>query len=159
MNYEKIGNNNYNLFHQLLEDYYRDGEDADTPQSELDDFIQMLFGMILEHKIEGCFAKNGGIPIGFVLWALDTEALPFSEIIGAGTILEIGVIPAYRSSGFGYQIVLYAEKQIISRGVSLCYVSAYGPAQEFWAKCGYVFNDSTASNGLPIMIKEISLSE
>ena len=98
------------------------------------------------------------MPIGFVLWARDTEALPFSEISGAGTILEIGVIPAYRSSGLGSQIVLHAEKQIVSRGVTLCYVSAYGPAQEFWAKCGYVFNGSTASNGLPIMVNDMAVS-
>ena len=28
MDYEMIGNNDYNIFHRLLEDYYRDGEDA-----------------------------------------------------------------------------------------------------------------------------------
>ena len=140
MEYEKIESRDYNIFHRLLEDYYRDGEDADTPQNEMDNFIKMLFGMILEHKIEGCFAKNDGSLTGFVLWAVDTAALPFSEILGAGTILEIGVIPAFRSSGFGSRLVLHAEKQMISRWITLCYVSAYGPAQEFWARCGYAFN-------------------
>ena len=28
------------IFIQLMTDYYRDGEDADTPQAELDDFIK-----------------------------------------------------------------------------------------------------------------------
>ena len=155
MQYERIESKDYNTFHRLLEDYYRDGEDADTPQDEIDSFIQMLFGMILEHKMESCFAKNDGSLIGFVLWAIDTEELPFSEMTGAGTILEIGVISAFRSSGFGKQIVLDTEKQILSKGSSLCYVSAYGPAQEFWARCGYTFNGLTAGNGLPIMVRNI----
>ena len=30
------------VFHRLLTDYYRDGEDAQTPQEELDGFIEML---------------------------------------------------------------------------------------------------------------------
>lgn len=155
MEYEQITSEDYSLFHRLLEDYYRDGEDAQTSQQELDDFIQMLFGMILEQTIHGGFVKKDALPAGFVLWALDTPALPFSEIPGAGTILEIGVLPEFRRSGLGSQIVLYVEKQLISLGISQCYVSAYGPAQEFWGKSGYAFYGATASNGLPIMVKQL----
>lgn len=155
MVYEQITSEDYSLFHRLLEDYYRDGEDAQTPQNELNDFIQMLFGMILEQTIHGSFINKDGLPAGFVLWALDTPALPFSEIPGAGTILEIGILPEFRRSGLGSQIVLYVEKQLISMGIFQCYVSAYGPAQEFWGKSGYTFHGATASNGLPIMVKQL----
>lgn len=155
MEYEQITSEDYSLFHRLLEDYYRDGEDAQTSQNELDDFIQMLFGLILGHTIHGGFIKKDGLPAGFVLWALDTSALPFSEIPGAGTILEIGILPEFRQSGLGSQIVLYVEKQLISMGISQCYVSAYGPAQGFWTKSGYASHGTTASNGLPIMVKQL----
>ena len=156
MDYDRIESEDYPLFHRMLEDYYRDGEDADTPQDEMDRFIQMLFGLIQEHKIEGCFVKADGAIIGFILWAIDTAALPFSEMEGAGTVLEIGVTSPFRSSGHGTQMVLYAEEQLISRGITLCYVSAYGLAAEFWAKCGYDFNGAAAGNGLPIMTKELA---
>lgn len=38
-------------------------------------------------------------------------------------------------------------------GISSFYVSAYGPAEVFWEKCGYVKTEKMASNGLPIFIK------
>ena len=72
-----------------------------------------------------------------------------------GTILEIGLIPSYRSLGFGKQLLGHIEKHLRNNGIEQCYVSAYGPAKGFWANCGYAENGATASNGLPIMTKVI----
>jgi ribosomal protein S18 acetylase RimI-like enzyme len=74
---------------------------------------------------------------------------------GFGTILEIGLIPSYRASGLGRNLVTYIENSLQKNKIAQCYVSAYGPAQKFWESCGYVENGSKASNGLPIMIKTI----
>ena len=43
MDYIEICENDYNAFHQLLSTYYREGEDADTPQEEIDTFIRFMF--------------------------------------------------------------------------------------------------------------------
>lgn len=120
MDYEKIENKDYNFFHRLLEDCYREGENADTPQSEIDDFT-MLFKMVQERKIEGRFAQKDGL--------------------------------TFRLSGLDTQLALYAEKQMFSGGIDQCCVSAYGPAQRFWEKCGYSLIGLKAGNGLPVMLK------
>ena len=35
MEYIKISKNDYDTFHELLNAYYREGEDGDTPQEEI----------------------------------------------------------------------------------------------------------------------------
>jgi len=72
-----------------------------------------------------------------------------------GTVMEIGVRKPYRKAGLGRTIVAYVEGKLQSRGITRCYVSAYGPAQGFWERCGYGFNGATAKNGLPVMTKDI----
>ena len=107
------------------------------------------------NEINGHFAQDGTKHIGFALWTIDTEDFSSSEMIGLGTILEIGLIPSYRASGIGKDFVLYIENCLRTQGIKQCYVSAYGPAQKFWARCGYTESGKTASNGLPIMIKNL----
>lgn len=155
MDYFEISENDYDIFHELANAYYREGEDENTPQEEVDSFIQFLFEKVLKHEIEGYFVKAKSTYIGFALWAIDTEDFEFSEMPGLGTILEIGLIPEYRSSGRGKEFVSYIENHLKKEGVMQCYVSAYGPAQNFWMHCGYVENGKTASNGLPVMVKTI----
>ncbi len=75
-------------------------------------------------------------------------------MIGYGTILEIGLTKSYRSGGRGKKLARYAEEKMKKMNVAGCYVSAYGPAQEFWLHCGYAFNGAAANNGLPIMVKK-----
>lgn len=155
MEYFEICQNDYDTFHELANAYYREGEDAETPQEEIDSFIQFMFGKIINQEIYGSFAKVGSTYVGFVLWTIDTENFSFSEIPGFGTILEIGVILPYRSSGLGKELVAFVENKLCEKEVEYCYVSAYGPAQKFWLHCGYIENGSMASNGLPIMVKAI----
>ena len=120
MEYHKIRKEDEHIFHTLLEAYYREGEDADTPQE-----------------------------------ALDSDALPFSQRPGLGTILEIGLIPGYRASGRGRALAAYAESRLAEQGIRQCYVCAYQPAQPFWNRCGYTDSGTVADNGLPILIKSI----
>ena len=87
----------YGDFHRLLTDYYRDGADAETPQETLDEFIEMLFGLCREGTIGGAMAYETAA-VGFVLWGMDTEDFPFSNLPGYGTILEIGVVPTARGN-------------------------------------------------------------
>jgi len=156
MDYIEICENDYNAFHELASAYYREGEDADTPQEEIDAFIRFLFDKVVNHEINGCIAKDGCACVGFALWGVDAEGFEFSEIPGFGTILEIGFIPSYRAKGNGKELVLFIERCLGKKGINNCYVSAYGPAQKFWSNCGYVENGKEASNGLPIMVKAIS---
>ena len=153
MDFKIIGDVDYNTFHALLDPYYRDGEDEDTPQDQIDGFIQRLFNMVQEENINCRLIAADGENIGFVLWAIDTEQFDFSEIPGMGTILEIGIAKPYRRLGVGAKIVQYVEGQLRHSGMGQCYVSAYGPAQEFWKHCGYQFQNANANNGLPIMVK------
>lgn len=156
MNYIKICRNDYSVFHELANAYYREGEDADTPQEVIDAFVRMMFDKVISNEIYGCFVKDEQRYIGFALWAIDAEDFEFSEMQGFGTILEIGLIPSYRSSGLGKNLVAYVENCLRKSEIAQCYVSAYGPAQDFWTSCGYVENGKVASNGLPIMVKNIS---
>lgn len=156
MEYIEICENDYRAFHKLASVYYREGEDADTPQEEIDAFIRFLFDKVVNHAINGLIVKDNNAYVGFVLWGIDAEGFEFSEIPGFGTILEIGFIPSYRSNGNGKALVLYIERCLCKKNINCCYVSAYGPAQKFWSNCGYVENGKTASNGLPIMVKTIS---
>lgn len=155
MSFLPIDSRDDDAFHELLNEYFREGEDENTPQDQVDDFIQMLFHMVEQEKISYRLIAKDEANIGFVLWAIDTEQLDFSEIPGMGTILEVGIKPAYRRLGLGGKIVQYVEDQLKSSGMSQCYVSAYGPAQEFWKHCGYQFNGANASNGLPLMVKQL----
>ena len=156
MQFFPIGETDFDAFHKLADAYYREGEDAQTPQEEIDSFISFLFDKVVKGEIYGLFTKNGCEYIGFALWAIDTEDFAFCEIPGFGTILEIGIAPPYRASGRGKEFVSYIEQCIQRFGVKHCYVSAYGPAQTFWENCGYAENGKTANNGLPILTKELT---
>ena len=155
MDYIEICENDYSAFHELANTYYREGEDADTPQEVIDSFVRMMFDKVINNEIYGCFVKDEQKYIGFALWAIDTEDFDFSEMQGLGTILEIGLTPSYRSFGLGKNLVTYVENSLQKSRIAQCYVSAYGPAQKFWTSCGYVENGKVASNGLPIMVKSI----
>ena len=159
MDYIEICENDYNAFHELASAYYREGEDADTPQEEIDAFIRFLFDKVVNHKINGYIAKEEHASVGFALWGVDTEGFEFSEMPGFGTILEIGLIHSRRGSGFGRNLVAHVENDLQNRNITQCYVCAYGPAQKFWAACGYVENGLSANNGLPIMTKTISATQ
>ena len=149
MRYISVADAGYEIFHDLLNDYYRDGEDAATPQEEIDEFIQYLFDMCRTGCISGCIAYDP-LPVGFVLWNIDSAGGVFSRKPGLGTILEIGVTKTNRGMGTGRKLVSYAESRM---GAQSCYVCAYGPAETFWGKCGYVFAGERAENGLKIMVK------
>ena len=156
MEYLEISEKDYTAFQRLANVYYREGEDENTPQEEMDGFIRFLFDKVISKEIDGCFASIGGECMGFALWAVDTEDFVFSEIPGFGTIMEIGILLPYRKSGRGKEFVSYIEARLRNRGIRQCYVCAYGPAQRFWAQCGYVENGQTGKNDLPIMIKQIA---
>ena len=139
----------YDVFHELLNEYYREGEDAQTPQAEIDAFIQYLFDFCQSGKISGavCMEEEA---LGFVLWNVDSEDSPFSQKPGFGTILEIGVRKNVRRAGIGRKLVNLAEDLMRT---DRFYVCAYGPAQMFWSRLGYESSGETAENGLPIMVK------
>ena len=151
--YKKLHQDNYPIFHELMTAYYRDGEDADTEQAVLDAFILDLFSLVMENKIEGCFVHLNGEVIGFALWMIDTPDGVFSEVPGYGTFLEIGIHPSFRGKRYGYQAVAYIEQQMKQLGVENFYVSVYPLADGFWTKCGYIKTEETASNGLRIYKK------
>ena len=149
MEFLDIQNVSYDVFHELLNEYYREGEDAQTPQSEIDAFVQFLFDLCRSGKISGAVCA-GEEPLGFALWNMDTEDSTFSNKPGFGTILEIGVRKNARGAGIGRKLVNMAETRI---DADQFYVCAYGPAQIFWSRCGYTLSGETAENGLPIMTK------
>ena len=155
MEYIEIREGDRLVFHEMASAYYREGEDADTAQEVIDSFIHLLFDKVIHKEISGCFVKDGHQYVGFALWAVDSETFAFCEMPGLGTILEIGLTAAYRSSGLGTQLVAYVESNLRKSNITECYVSAYGPALAFWANCGYSKNGRIASNGLPIMVKTI----
>ena len=155
MDYIEICENHYSAFHELANAYYREGEDADTPQEEIDFFIRFLFEKVVNHEIFGYIAMDKNAYVGFALWGVDAEGFAFSEIPGYGTILEIGFIPSHRSKGNGRALVSHIEDCLLKMKINYCYVSAYGPAQKFWSCCGYVAIGKAANNGLPIMVKSI----
>ena len=153
--YQKVDQQTYELFHRIMTEYYYEGEDQDTPQEILDEFIQMLFSKIEDEVIEGRLVTSSSSIVGFVLWMKDEEEKLFSEKPGYGTILEIGVVKKYRNTGLGKVLVSYAEEQMRAMQVKSLYVCAYGPAEVFWEKRGYLKTGEIASNGLPILVKEL----
>ena len=156
MEYSEICEWDYDVFHELANGYYREGEDENTAQDEIDAFIRCLFDKVIRKEIRGCFVTDSRRCIGFALWAVDTEDFAFSELPGCGTILEIGITPPHRASGHGRKLVAHIESCLRREQIDRCYVSAYGPAQKFWAACGYEKNGRTAKNGLPLMVKAIA---
>ena len=153
LTFKSLTADDYPLFHRLLCAYYREGEDADTGQAQLDEFIRYLFDLCLTNRISGALAVQD-VPVGFVLWMIDDGSV-FSNLPDYGTILEIGVVEQYRKIGLGRKLADYAEGQIISCGTSKLYVCAYGPAVGFWMGCGYRDTGKTAENGLPILTKTV----
>lgn len=149
MEFPDIQSISYDTFHGLLNEYYREGEDAQTPQEDIDAFIQHLYALCRSGKISGAVCMSD-MPLGFVLWNIDEEDGAFSQKPGFGTILEIGVREVTRGAGIGRKLVALAESRM---NAERFYVCAYGPAQAFWSRCGYVLSGETAENGLPIMVK------
>ena len=139
----------YESFLSLLIPYYREGEDAETPREELEAFVGYLYGLLEQGTISGGIL-SGEKPVGFVLWARDSEELPFSNKPGWGTILEIGILPDCRGNGYGFRLVSFAESRLEDCPKCIC---AYGPAEGFWKKCGYRESGETARNGLKIFVK------
>ena len=64
MDYIEICENDYNAFHELASAYYREGEDADTPQEEIDTFIRFMFEKVINHEINGYIAKDKNAYVG-----------------------------------------------------------------------------------------------
>ena len=155
MQYAQIRKEDQAIFHSLMDRYYREGEDSQTPQEEIDFFIGLLFGKLCAEEIRGCFARIGERDIGFALWTVDSADFEFSEMPGSGTILEIGLLPEYRGAGFGRALVTVVEENLCRGGAEECYVTAYGPARRFWERCGYKANGRFAAHALPILIKRI----
>lgn len=153
MQFRAIGAENRTVFFRLMSDYYRDGDDRDTPQAELDAFIRQLYEMLQRGEACGRLLEQEGQLVGFVLWALDKETGAFSERPGYGTILEIGITDSQRLHGAGREAVRYAEEQLRTQAPKGFYVCAYGPARGFWEKCGYLTQIGIAGNGLPILEK------
>lgn len=153
IDYRNIEKSDYAEFLKLLTDYYREGEDADTEQSVLDEFIKHLFSLAVENQIRGCFLYQDDVLAGFVLWMIDTPGSDYSEIPGFGTFLEIGICPSYRAQGMGRCAVEATEERMREADVKNFYVSVYPPAGAFWEKCGYRKTDKKASNGLYIYVK------
>ena len=143
-----------NVLSSLLTAYYREGEDADTTQEELDAFIAYLRELLEQRILWGEVAFDCETPVGFVIYAFDVEGYPFSECPGMGTIAEICVCPAYRQQQLGQTLVARAE-DALRPSVTQLYVCAHASAQAFWEKCGYRPNGNIAGNGLPICIKTI----
>ena len=156
MEYIKISINDYEIFHNLLNCYYREGEDENTPQEIIDSFVKSIFEKVAEGEYEGYFAKENNEVIGFSLWTFDDENFEYSEIKGFGTIMEIGFVKSYRGKGFGKAFTLFIESEMRKKNINKAYVSAFGPAFKFWQSCGYKENGKMASNGLPIMVKNLA---
>lgn len=53
LEYHKISKVNYELFHQMMTDYYRDGDDANTAQELIDQMIELLYEQMENHALEG----------------------------------------------------------------------------------------------------------
>ena len=154
MEYFKIDDSNYQSFKCLAYDYYKDGEDAETPDDDIYAFIRTLFEMIDFRQIFGYLAYIGKQAAGFCIWGIDGEHFPFSEMRGYGTIMEIGIVKSMQRKGLGKEFVSYIEADMSNNGVDKCYVSAYGKALKFWSLCDYEAIGKTAGNGLPLMTKE-----
>lgn len=147
---------NKEVFSTLLHAYYRNGEDRDTPEEEINAFIALLFSMVEEHQIFGSIAYQKSMPVGFVLFTKDTADGAFSELPGWGTILEIGVHPNFHRQGFGTQLVAFAENALSGMNVCGLYICAYPPAHAFWNACNYYDSGKIAANKLPIFYKQTS---
>ncbi len=154
--FQSIRKDDYALFQEIMIEYYREGEDAETSIDTVKAFIDSLFRMVCNGEIDGVFSFSDNRCEGFCLWMKDEEQRDFSEMPGCGTILEIGVRRGFRKRGVGTKIVEYAEQQMRKMGVDAFYVSAYGPAEAFWEKCGYEKTEKKASNGLTVFLKSAS---
>lgn len=149
MNYVSISETEFSLFHKLMDAYYREGEDAETSQEEIDEFIRYLYDLCRRNKIQGCVAWDA-IPVGFALWNVDYPDGVFSQKPGFGTILEIGISDMFRGKHLGRELAEYALSQL---PVTEYYVCAYGPAESFWKKCGFRDSGEVAENGLKIYVR------
>ena len=154
MQFENVCLEKEAAFRTFMTAYYREAEDADTPQEVLAEFIEKLLDLLRTGDISGALLQAGETTLGAVLWMVDQAGGPFSVRPGWGTILEFGVNPAYRKQGVGRQAAAYAEDRMREAGVQNFYVSAYGPAQGFWTHLGYADSGELAPNGLPVLVKE-----
>lgn len=103
--------------------------------------------------IEGKFISLDEKIIGFVLWMIDRKESDFSEVPEYGTFLEIGLETTIRLQGIGMQVVAHIENIMKEKGAEGFYITAYGPASEFWEKCGYINTHKKASNDLFLYVK------
>lgn len=157
LKFYELSEDNYMQFKDMMLEYYREGEDEDTEQTIIEDFIRKLYSMVEDNKIEGRIIYEDTQLVGFVLWMMDIENSEFSEMPGYGTFLEIGINKENRRKGIGRCVVADIENRMMGQGIDKFYVSAYGPAETFWKKCGYVKTIKKASNELFLYEKIITV--
>ena len=51
MDYNQICEDDYCAFHELANAYYREGEDANTPQDIIDSFVRLMFDKVINKEI------------------------------------------------------------------------------------------------------------
>lgn len=139
----------------LLFNYYKDGEDADTPDDIVNDFIKYIVKLIYSNKLNCRILNHEGTYIGFIIWFKDEVGHEFSELPGYWSIAEIGIKKEYRNKHFGIKLVNYVEKNVKGNDAASFYITAYSPFKNFWEKIGFKDIGLKGNNNLPIMVKEL----
>jgi len=147
----------YAFFPMMKWYYTRETIASANNQDAIEKYVDNIYHLLENGKLLGSIAYDENIPVGIVIYRIDREKeeTSYSVLPGYGSIVNIGLIDAYRHRGLGNEIVAYVESVLKEKGVKNMYVCSSGPSDKFWKENKFSFNGKASPSGQSILEKEI----
>ena len=96
----------------------------------------------------------GGIPIGFIMYQVDSPKSNWCEKEGYGFIREMYLCKNYRKQGFGKILAAHAENELKKLSVPFIYLTSSN--DNFWLSAGYAgTGEICEKNNNHVLIKQM----
>ena len=141
------------IFEEMLVTYFLTDLQSDIPEDILRGKLLDLIISNAEKRIYHLsIAFEGGAPIGFSIYQIDTPDSDWCKRPGWGFIREFYISAPYRRKGYGTKLAAFSEKQLRALGAEHLYLTSDGAAA-FWESCGFSNSHELCSNELEILTK------
>lgn len=121
-------------FKQLFCDYFAELDCEEDPLPLFDD---CLLPDLRANLFSVAVCKEGGAPVGFIIYQIDDILNDWNFKEGFGDVRELYVAPAFRRRGLGSALLTFAENELKKGGATEIYTLPVEECESFFAKRGY----------------------
>ncbi len=134
--FELLTPENYKILKDMMRAMYKETS-GNASEDEIEKQILQFFDLLQEGKIKARLSRKGSTYMGFIFYMKDEKNTPYTQISGYGTVLQLGVLPKYRTSGIGTLMLKYAEDELKFLNIEGYYVRVTDENKDFFKKQGY----------------------